>query len=456
MSNEITESNDLSNVKNSATDPRNRRSCVARTNDNSHNSNNVMTLPETKWVQIFINGDEHFSGYRCVVNSKYYRNLDMFLTYLTERLQPSFGAIRQVYTPVNGHSVVSLDDLVSKQKYVVAGNERFKKLDLGYADFGGRRNKKSRLKPKIKLKVSKAKSQCHNALIIYLYQNGNYKMKPQKINFLAQDLESWESIYKKISDVLKWGSVKRICSLNGKPVPSVEDIVNNQSYVVVGKHEVFKVGHYGYNSQKINSARVLYHQPSQKTSVITTRSSGVHSRLSAQSLRVNRSLSSSKSNRGTPISKSALSKNMDKNLSNAYENLENYQCLTAYEDFVLKTSSAKSDLVTKINLDLDTDLGGIFRSKIQNSQTVGAAEIEDGPETIVDLPVDLLEAEEIEDEITPDMERSMQHLNLDVPDEIIAFLPSMQTKNSGNNQVSSNKHNLSHSQNIDIRNIFVG
>lgn len=43
-----------------------------------------------------------------------------------------------------------------------------------------------------------------------------------------------------------------------------------------------------------------------------------------------------------------------------------------------------------------TDFGGIFRSKIQNNQTFGAVEIEDSPDTVVDLPLDLLDAEEIE------------------------------------------------------------
>ncbi|GFU54390.1 doublecortin domain-containing protein 2C [Nephila pilipes] len=452
MSNEITELNESSPARNSALDARNRRSCQVRTKDNS---NNVMNLPETKWVQIYMNGDEHFSGCRCVVNSRYYRNLDMFLSYLTERLQPSFGAIRQLYTPINGHPVLNLDDLVSKQRYVVAGNERFKKLDFGYSDIGGKRNKRSRLITKSKFKVTKAKPQCHNALVIYLYQNGSFQMKPQKLHFLTIDLENWETVFKKISEVLKWGPIKRICSLNGKPVRMVEDLVNNQSYVMVGKHEVFKVGHYGCIPQKINSGRILYHHPSQKSSVITTRSSGVHSRSSAQSLRVNRSLSSSKSNRETPVSKSVLLKNLDRNMNHLSKNLDEYQYLSAYEDLMLKANSAKSDLATKISLDLDADMGGIFRSKVQNSQTVGAAEIEDGPETLVDLPVDLLEAEEIEDEITPDMERSLQHLSLDVPDEIVAFLPSMQKKNSGNRQVSTNKYNISHSQNLDIRNIFV-
>ncbi|GIY79523.1 doublecortin domain-containing protein 2 [Caerostris extrusa] len=311
MSNETSDSKS-SPVKNSASDVRNRRSCLARANDNNYSGNNVMTVPETKWVHIYINGDEHFSGCRCVVNSRYYRNLDMFLSYLTERLQPSFGAIRQLYTPINGHP----------------------KLDLGYSDFGGKRNKRSRFKPKSKFKVSKAKSQCHSTLVIYLYQNGNYKMKPQKMNFQTQDLENLETVY------------KNICLLNGKPVRSVEELISNQSYVAVGKHELFKVGYYGYNTQKINSARTLYHHPSQKSSVLTTRS-GIHSRSSAQSLKLNHSLSSCKSNRATPVSKSMIIKNFDKNISNAFNNMEEYQCLSAYEDFMLKTSSAKSSLVTK-------------------------------------------------------------------------------------------------------------
>lgn len=66
----------------------------------------------------------------------------------------------------------------------------------------------------------------------------------------------------------------------------------------------------------------------------------------------------------------------------------------------------------------------------------------------------------IQDDITPDMERSMQHLSLDVPDEIVAFLPSMQnttktSQSSDGRQVTSNKYNLNNSQTFDVRNIFV-
>lgn len=46
----------------------------------------------------------------------------------------------------------------------------------------------------------------------------------------------------------------RLCSLNGKPIQNIEDLVSNHSYVVVGKHEIFKVGHYGIFSQKNSSS----------------------------------------------------------------------------------------------------------------------------------------------------------------------------------------------------------
>lgn len=131
MSNENLSSSELSPARYSALESRNRRSCHTRNNNSSHDGTNLVSIPETKCIEIYINGDEYFSGCRCVVNSRYYRNLDMLLNYLTERLQPSFGAIRNIYTPVNGHPVKNLDDIVSKQKYVVAGNERFKKLHFG-------------------------------------------------------------------------------------------------------------------------------------------------------------------------------------------------------------------------------------------------------------------------------------------------------------------------------------
>ncbi|XP_054723142.1 doublecortin domain-containing protein 2-like [Uloborus diversus] len=378
------------------------------------NGSHVMDLPETKWIQIYVNGDEYFGGCRCVINSRYYRNLEMFLNYLTDRLRPSFGAVRNIYTPENGHSVRTLQELLPKQKYVVAGNERFKKLESGYADMGSRKLHRNTWKPKSKFKVSRAKPMCHHSLSLKLY------------------------------------------SLSGTPIKNIDELVNSQSYVVVGKHEVFKKGPYGQNSVRNNSSyKDKYHLPysSRKTSsLITARSSGLPSRSSAYSVGFRFSVSGTKSNERTPLqSSTALSSK-----GSALESIANHPYFVDSENEMSQQISFNEDYVTKVKIDLDDDFGGIFRSKAQNDLTVGAVEVEDSSETIVDLPVDLLEAEEIEDDITPDMERSLQHLSLDVPDEIVAFLPSMQKKQNGRDQpASANKYSLSHSQTLDIQNIFV-
>lgn len=59
----------------------------------------------------------------------------------------------------------------------------------------------------------------------------------------------------------------------------------------------------------------------------------------------------------------------------------------------------------------------------------------------------------IQDEITPDIERSMQHLSLDVPEEIVAYLPTI-TNKTNERQNSSSKYDLSHSQTLDTHNVF--
>ncbi|XP_035224573.1 doublecortin domain-containing protein 2-like [Stegodyphus dumicola] len=365
-----------------------------KNNDYVHQNGNMMNFPEAKWIQIFVNGDEHFSGYRCLVNTKYYRNFEMFLNYLTERLQPSFGAVRNIYTPVNGHSILSLDDLVPKQKYVVAGNERFKKLESGYIDFGGKKTKRTGVKPKNKSKVSKAKSLCHTTLSINLYLNGNFKMQANKVSFSVQDLETWDSVYKKISNDMNCNSVKRICLLNGKPVRSLEELTNSQSYVVICKHEVFKFGTYGNNPQKKprSSSREKYRfhrKPQRASSVFTTRSS-------AQSLKLNSSLSSSRSNTHTPAVHSAVVRQENESPSNKNSIKDEYPCFTPVQKDIIQDQSFKENFMDKLSLDFDIDYSGVFRSKEKNDLTHGAVEVEDSPETLVDLPVDLLDAEEVE------------------------------------------------------------
>ena len=64
-----------------------------------------------------------------VINDRVVRDFSTLLTYATSGLKAPV-AIRNLYTPQNGHRVGNLDDLHSGQVYGAAGQEKFKKIKL--------------------------------------------------------------------------------------------------------------------------------------------------------------------------------------------------------------------------------------------------------------------------------------------------------------------------------------
>ncbi|KAH9374244.1 hypothetical protein HPB48_005564 [Haemaphysalis longicornis] len=86
---------------------------------------------DSRWVYMFLNGDEYFEPLRTLVNQRHYRSLESLLEKLTERIRPSFGAIRSLYTPRQGHRVSSIEDLRGNERYVAAGYEKFRQLPHG-------------------------------------------------------------------------------------------------------------------------------------------------------------------------------------------------------------------------------------------------------------------------------------------------------------------------------------
>lgn len=83
----------------------------------------------SKTVLVYRNGDAYFPGKRFVINSRQLVTFDSFLNAVTHGITASFGAVRNVYTPREGHRVMSLDTLEHGKKYVVGGTERFKKIE---------------------------------------------------------------------------------------------------------------------------------------------------------------------------------------------------------------------------------------------------------------------------------------------------------------------------------------
>ena len=83
----------------------------------------------TKTVVVYRNGDAFYPGRRIVINPRQVSSFDSFLNNVTRGVEAYFGAVRNIYTPRQGHRILSLEILQHGEKYVAAGTERFKKLE---------------------------------------------------------------------------------------------------------------------------------------------------------------------------------------------------------------------------------------------------------------------------------------------------------------------------------------
>lgn len=81
---------------------------------------------KAKKIYLYRNGLAQ-DGKVMVINDRVVRDFPTLLTYATSGLKAPV-AIRNLYTPQNGHRVGNLDDLQPGQVYVAAGQEKFKKI----------------------------------------------------------------------------------------------------------------------------------------------------------------------------------------------------------------------------------------------------------------------------------------------------------------------------------------
>ena len=94
------------------------------------NGADTMAMYEAKTakkVYLYKNGSKHSQPKCMVVNDRQIRDFSTFLNRVTSGIRAPV-AVRNIYTPAEGHRVNKLDDLQSGQYYVAGGNEQFKKI----------------------------------------------------------------------------------------------------------------------------------------------------------------------------------------------------------------------------------------------------------------------------------------------------------------------------------------
>ncbi|KAM6973045.1 uncharacterized protein dcdc2c [Aplochiton taeniatus] len=200
----------------------------------------VLPQPPTKTVVVYRNGDAFFPGRKFVINQRHMSNFDSFLSSVTSGVEAPFGAVRNVYTPREGHKVFDLEHLQHGERYVAAGAERFKKLD--YCQITTKKPQKKRreqILPVVHSRIvvpARWRKIMNESCTINVFTNGDVLVPPARILLPKYTLTNWESIMVMVTEKvhLRTGAVHRLCTLNGTPLRGPVQLENNQYYVAVG------------------------------------------------------------------------------------------------------------------------------------------------------------------------------------------------------------------------------
>ena len=87
----------------------------------------LQELKKAKKIYLYKNGSGQDVAKMMVINDRVVKDFPTLLSYATTGLKAPV-AIRNLYTPQNGHRIGALDDIQPGQVYVAAGQEKFKKI----------------------------------------------------------------------------------------------------------------------------------------------------------------------------------------------------------------------------------------------------------------------------------------------------------------------------------------
>ncbi|XP_021466994.1 doublecortin domain-containing protein 2 [Oncorhynchus mykiss] len=193
-----------------------------------------------KTVVVYRNGDAFFPGRRFVINPRQVSSFDSFLNTVTGGVEAPFGAVRNVYTPREGHRIQSLETLQHGEIYVAGGTERFKKINYFHITLKKPQRKKSDvIKPVVHSRIivpARWRKFLHESCTINVFTNGDVLVPPARILIPKYTLRSWERVLAMVTEKvhLRTGAVHRLYTLDGTPLSGSVELENNHYYVATG------------------------------------------------------------------------------------------------------------------------------------------------------------------------------------------------------------------------------
>ncbi|XP_013999505.1 doublecortin domain-containing protein 2 isoform X2 [Salmo salar] len=325
-----------------------------------------------KTVVVYRNGDEFFPGRRFVINPRQVSSFNSFLNTVTGGVEAPFGAVRNVYTPREGHRIQSLETLQHGEKYVAGGTERFKKINYFHITLKKPQRKKSEvIKPVVHSRIivpARWRKFLHESCTINVFTNGDVLVPPARILIPKYTLRSWERVLAMVTEKvhLRTGAVHRLYTLDGTPLSGSVELENNHYYVATGVERFRLLPYFHWVPRK---------------GLIQDIGLGVHSDFLPPVMR-----------KGKQHTRELIADHRQQadSLFNPKSERERAARAAMKQQPVSTTSNPL--------LLLSSGEDSVFKAKSRRRETVGVAEIQEDGQLTVDLPIDQVEAKVVEEQ----------------------------------------------------------
>ncbi|XP_075469850.1 serine/threonine-protein kinase DCLK2 isoform X2 [Ascaphus truei] len=196
-----------------------------------------------KKVRFYRNGDRYFKGLHYAVSAERFRSFDALLVELTKSLSDNVSlpqGVRCIYSLDGYRKINSLDELQEGESYVCASNESYRKVDYnktanpnwsGNVRTGSAWSLSSLTALKNEMKESK---DFVKPKLVTVIRSGVKPRKAVRILLNKKTAHSFEQVLTDISDAIKLdsGVVKRLCTLDGKPVTCLHDFFGDDDVFI--------------------------------------------------------------------------------------------------------------------------------------------------------------------------------------------------------------------------------
>nr|XP_009679324.1 PREDICTED: doublecortin domain-containing protein 2B [Struthio camelus australis] len=348
-------------------------------------SRGLALAPPAKNVVVYRNGDPFFHGRKIVVNQRQFLTFETFLNEVTKSICAPL-AVRNLYTPRQGHRVAELGDLQDGCQYVAAGFERFKRLNYlnrGMKQLSETRNSNGMQPHTIlpwKQNIStRWQKHTHLPCTIHVFRNGDLLSPPFRLLLSRGTPLQWDTLLTTLTEKanLRSGAVHKLCRLDGTQVSGGEELVNGGYYVAVGAEKYKNLPYFELLVPQASAYRTLWNHPN-------SRRKNYSERLDNRRVQTTGATEKDK----IPVASPPLHKQARKSYLQEEESL-----------FHAKPVRAGQNRRSNTNVQHWPDQeGSVYKAKDPRKEMRGAHEVKEDEHTKVEVPIDQRVAETVEEE----------------------------------------------------------